>query len=345
MEKILAIDIGYGETKGQFEGKNFTFRSGFAPYRKGDVPMGSSYGISIHATLTHQDGRVEEKNLGPFIVGDISMLYPNFTEPVGNERLGTDNALVLLGEALLRAGVYGDVILSTGAPLDLFSSERENARRWKGLNITVTSTNGKKLFARIVDIVTQPQGVAAAVALEELNLLPKTFGIAVVIDIGAKTTDVVSIALTKDNMDAIRPLCFSIPVGVGDLFNRIGEGISKDLGGFRPQRGLIQAALGRETFSHSGKTCNLAPIEQEARESTILALSNEIRRRFGEQIGLVISIAVVGGGAKDFLLGRVVDGLFPGAEIIPIDSAVAPYMNAAGYYCQANKIVSEPVSI
>ena len=125
------------------------------------------------------------------------MLYPNFTEPLSDERLGTDGALVLLGEAIVRAGVYGEIALATGAPLDLFVKERESVKVWKDMELTVSTTNGKNYKVKIAEIFMQPQSLGAAIALENLDRFPRLPGIGVVIDIGSKTTDIVSLAMSE----------------------------------------------------------------------------------------------------------------------------------------------------
>lgn len=341
--EILALDIGFGETKGMFKDKTFTFRSGFAPFRKSDAAGSHSYGITVTAKLKKPNGEIEEKTLGPYIAGDKSMLYPNFTEPLSDERLGTDGALVLLGEAIVRAGAYGEIALATGAPLDLFVKERESVKVWKDMELTVSTTNGKNYKVKISEIFMQPQSLGAAIALENLDRFPRLPGIGVVIDIGSKTTDIVSLAMSENEepLDIIRPLCFSLRGGVGDFFNRIGNGIARELGTFRPQTGLIKAAIGKETFSFSGKSCALRPIETAIRNEVVQSIQNEIRLRFGEQLPLVVAVAVVGGGAKPFLLGSVVEGLFPGAEIVPVELDIAPLMNAAGFCSAAKQAMAE----
>ena len=337
---ILAIDMGYGDTKAMSYGPTnprLVFRSAFAPFRSSGVPLGTSYGITVETSRMDMDLGPESRNVGPFIVGDKSPLYPGATEPAGKERLGTDAALLFIGEAMLRSGISGDFILSTGAPLDLFAEESRKASRLSGVDITVKSTKGQTVKGRIVNVITRPQGFAAAMALRGADKFPKVPGIAVLVDIGSRTTDVMSIALTEtgEGLDPIPPLCFSIPVGVGEFLNRIGEGISRELKDFQPQRTLIQANLGQKMFHYSGKSCELAPIEAAARTSTVGVIVEEIRRRFGEQIPMVVSLAVVGGGAKPNLLAPVSRGLFPGAVPLEIDPDHAVFMNTEGYLLAA----------
>lgn len=340
--EILAIDIGYGDTKVAAHLKPFSFKSGYAPFRVSDVGVGNSYGI----TITLSDNKTEnlfastpipKRTFGPFIVGDKSTFYPGYTEPVGNARLGSDDALPLLGEAILRSGLEGDIVLSTGAPLDLYSIEKESAQKWLDNTITVESTDGRKTTVCIKKIVTRPQGVAAAIALTSLHLMPVEHGIGVVVDIGSRTTDVVSLALSPSDIDPIRPLCFSIPVGVGDLFNFISEGIGRELKGFRPQRAQVQSLMGKDTFKLGDKSCALKPIVEQARKSVMTSLGNEIRRRFGEQASLVVAIAAVGGGALPNLFGPSTSMLFPGIKPLEISAEDAVYMNAAGYLVAAAK--------
>ena len=339
---VLAIDIGYGDTKVAVNQKPFSYRSGYAPYRASEVGLGSSYGITATISEDVSDNLFPrtpqaKRTIGPFIVGDKSTLYPGYTEPVGNARLGSDEALPLLAEAILRSGLSGEIILSTGAPLDLYAMEKDSVQNWLGRTITVNSTDGRSASVKISKIVTRPQGVAAAIALVSLNLMPADHGIGVIVDIGSRTTDVVSLALSPSDIDPIRPLCFSIPVGVGDFLNFISEGIGRELQGFRPQRALVQASLAKDTFTAGGRSCALKPIVEQARKSVVTSLGNEIRRRFGEQSGLVVAVAAVGGGAVPNLLGPATSLLFPGISPLAITAEDSVYMNAAGYLVAATK--------
>lgn len=334
--KTLAIDIGYGETKVAVDQKSFSYRSGFAPFRESDVDVGTAYGIKI-AVQSPQDQPY--RDIGTYIVGDKSVLYPGYTEPVGNERLGTEEGLVLLAEAIFRADLNGDIVVSTGAPLDLYGKEKKNAAKWEGLKLVVTGTNGRQCAVTIAKVITRPQGVAAAIALTSLNMLPSESGIGVVVDIGSRTTDVVSLALSPKDVDPIRPLCFSIPVGVGDFMNFVGEGLSKAFGGFRPKRSLVQNALGQAVFTYGGKSCEMAPIVDRARNAVVTSLSNEIRRRFGEQGEFVVVAAAVGGGSLPDLLGPVVGRLFEGVPLVTVSAEDSIFMNAAGYLIVAKNIV------
>jgi len=339
---VLAIDIGYGDTKVAVNQKPFSYKSGYAPYRSSEVGLGSSYGVTATITEDINDrlfagGTPSKRTIGPYIVGDKSTLYPGYTEPVGNSRLGNDDAIPLLAEAILRSGLSGDIVLSTGAPLDLYGMEKDAVQQWFGKTINVTATDGRSTTVRIAKIVTRPQGVAAAIALVSLKVMPSDHGIGVIVDIGSRTTDVVSLALSPSDIDPIRPLCFSVPVGVGDFLNFISEGIGRELKGFRPQRSLVQASLGKDVFTYGGKSCPLKPIVEQARKAVVTSLGNEIRRRFGEQAGLVVAVAAVGGGALPNLLGPATSLLFPGIEPLAISPEDSVFMNAAGYLVAASK--------
>lgn len=335
-EKILAIDIGYRDTKVKTSDKTFSFASSYAPFRSSDIGIGSSYGIA-----THIGPHTNESLENTVIVGDKAYLYPGSIEPVSNGRLGTDEVLPILGEAILRGNLNGDIVLSTGAPLDLFLREKDSVKRWENKEITVRSTNGRKNSVVIRKIIMYPQGVAASIYLFSSYELPKKPGfIGVVVDIGSKTTDVVTLSL--EDREPIRPLCFSIPRGVGDYFNAIADGISKEIGGFRPDRTIIQNCFMDEKFVYEGRTVSMGPIVSAARSAEMGSISNEIRRRIGEKSSLVQLVVAVGGGALPKLLGRMGYSLFQGANVREINETEAKFANALGYYTAAEKRLASP---
>jgi len=331
--KILAMDIGYGDTKVMYENKKFIYPSGFAPYPRRELGVGNSYGIACRMT-----GRPE---IGPFIVGEKAQLYPGFTEPIeptGSARLSSDSVIPLIGEAVIRSGASGTVVLSTGAPLDLYALERAGIRDFTGKHLIVETTNGLRREITIGSVVSRPQGVAAAVALASEGLFPSIPGLGVVIDIGSRTTDIVTVSLS-DDLDPVKPLCFSIPVGIRDFLNVIADAIGKECQGFRPKRQLIQASLSKPTFTVGKKSVLLPVFIQEARKSIATMLSNEILSRFGEQSGFVTAVCGVGGGASPLLLGKTIHTLFPGAQEVLLPEGIGPeYLNVMGYNVAAEAV-------
>ncbi len=328
-KKILAIDIGYGDTKVKSANKTFKFKSGFAPYRHVDLGLGSTYGVEVW---------VDKVAIGPVIVGEPAVHYPGFVEPSENSRLGSEEAIPLLAEAVVRADLHGDIILATGAPIDLYQNERINLKKWLNKVISIKTTENTTHDVRIVETITRPQGIAAAIFLASENKFPKEHGIALVIDPGSRTTDIVAISLPS--LDPIKSLCFSIPVGVGDLFNGIATSLGKELNGFRPKRGNIQQQFENEFFEFRGRKVELQPIIQVNREIVMVQLENEIRKRIGDQAEDIIAIAGSGGGALDMLLGQILSRVYPGVSVIPCGDGVSDpsFMNVEGYYVIADRL-------
>lgn len=332
VKKILAIDIGYGDTKVRVDNNVFKFKSGFAPYRHADLGLGSTYGLSIS---------IDDLSIGPVIVGDPSVHYPGFIEPSENKRLGTEDGLPLLAEAVVRAGISGDIVLSTGAPIDLYQSEKDNLKKWLNRVIKIRTTNNTSHDIRIVEAITRPQGIASAIYLASEEKFPKEHGIALIIDPGSRTTDVISISLPS--LDPIKSLCFSIPVGVSDLFNGIATSLGKELNGFRPKRNIVQKQYANKFFEFRGKKVELQPIIEANKDIILGQLENEIRKRIGDQADDIIAIAGSGGGALDDLLGNILTRLYPGVYVIPFSevSKDPSFMNVNGYYTLTDLLVNK----
>lgn len=320
---ILAIDLGYGDVKVMTKSKRFTFTSGYAPFRPADMGIGVAYGTSV---------QVDGRTMGPHIVGEKAKYYPGYTEPVGDSRLGQEEILPLIAEAMVQAGddLNGDIILSTGAPLDLYPKEKSSINRWLNKTFVLNTTNGFSRAVTIRKIITRPQGIAAAISLAAEKKLPRTPGIGVIVDIGSRTTDIVSIAL--EHLEPVRPLCFSIPIGVGDFFNAAAEGIGKSLQGFRPKKSLVQQLVSHTKYAHAGNTILLPPIFTQARTVTETTIANEIKTRLGEQASFVTTVIGVGGGAVESILGGVLHKILPGVTVIALSPEESVYKNAEGYY-------------
>lgn len=330
-EKSLSIDIGYGDVKVIGDGKSSAFLSGYAPFSETDIGFGHAYGLRIV---------IPEKSLvlGPVIVGDRARTYPNYYEPSGDFRLGSDEALPLLAQAILEMGMSGEIVLSTGAPLSLYKREKLAAKNWEGIHLNVNSTDGRSHSVYISKVVTRPQGVAAAIALVGRKLIPREPGIGLIVDVGSRTTDVVAISL--ETLDPIPNLCFSIQAGVATMLNNLSDLIANQVGGFPPQRAMLLRVMNKSEYTFSGRKVELLPLVEKARNAVAGGITHEIRRRLGAEIDQVIAVAGAGGGALPVLLGKAIRDIVPHIDAIILPGDGPRYLNVEGYDLVAGQLIS-----
>lgn len=331
---VLAIDIGYGDVKVMANNHRFSFLAGYAPFRGGDAGYGNSVGLRYAIPELGQTD-------GPFIVGDKSRLFQNYLEPSGDGRVGSVDALPLLAKAIFDARLEGEIVLSTGAPIELYKHEKGHASTWEGVHLDIHDTKGEARSVFISKVVLRPQGVAAAISLVGRKLMVRDPGLGIVVDIGSRTTDIATLSLEESGPpDMIEGLCFSIPKGVVDMVNKVAEQIGARLGGFPPPRHLVQKVMHRPTYTFSGVNVDLAKMVEAARHDVGRAIVNEIRRRLGDALGQVVAIAGAGGGARPELLGSVVDGVVPTLRPTHLAGDGSTYLNVEGYYIMGQSVIA-----
>ena len=333
-QNILAIDIGYGSTKVRTESDRFVFPSGYAPFRTQDLGYGSTYGITVRVK------GLGGPEVGPFIVGSTAArMTPGYTEPMealGHSRLSSEDMLPILGEAIVRGKLQGDIILSTGGPLDMYAREKAGVQRWAGKTIEVATTDGRVHTVTITKVLTKPQGIAASIALSGMGAFPDIpegeEDMCTLLDIGRKTTDVVTVLLTQSKIEPIKDLCFSLNLGVGDFLNTVGERLSRVMQGVAPPMPIVEDAVRRGKLKYAGQEYDMIPVVKVAREEKSAQLTDEVRRKFSEKAGYVRHVIGTGGGALPLYWGQVFTTLFPGADVLTPAPEDVVYLNVEGYY-------------
>ncbi|MCL5678650.1 MAG: ParM/StbA family protein [Candidatus Thermoplasmatota archaeon] len=314
----VGIDLGYGDTKViGVDGRREKFPSRWAKYDSKSWGFGGSI-----LSLAVDDG-------DPFIFGE-NATGAGAREPLGDGRLSSADSLPLLAAALWISGA-GDggaqtsITLGSGTPLGTFDQEVAAAREsLEGKTLTIKANNGQSRQIHIERLVVRPQGVGAALYLVEKGLVKSQPGYGLVIDVGSRTTDVLTINLM--NMEPVVEMSFSIEAGIGDAVSNIGKLIARQTGFVVPTDVARQALTTPVMFKQRqvGGAEVGAPILKELSNRILDSLRANLR---GE-LDRVTALIPVGGGAA--LIGQSLDVLAPGALVSAAPEDLQ-FANALGY--------------
>lgn len=317
--QAVGVDVGYGVVKWVGTAGRGLYAAAWGPYTAG----AEVWGIGTAERPLLVDGQ-------PVLVGNRAAARPGARRPYADGRLADPEALPLLAQALWAAGVQGDIVLGSGTPLGAFAQEREAARAaWEGRTLTL-GDGTRQAIVRVVRLVLRPQGVGAALYLAGQRRLPDGAGCIAIIDVGTRTTDVLT--LEAEDLSAVTALSFSLEAGVATAAEALAADVQRETGHL-PPADIAQGAL-RATVAWRGRTLGgtAAASHLDALAATIGA---EVGRRFGADAGRVSAVAVVGGGGV--LLGGRLRGVLPG-EPVAVTADEAVYANALGFAGAAGRV-------
>lgn len=330
MAVVVGIDLGYGDTKVVgINGERIRFPSRWA---KHDGTM--SWGIGGNIPILNVDGGTDHFAFGEDASG------PNSREPLGDGRLADNASLPLIAAALWASGAGSDgsptqIVLGSGTPLGTFDKELADARKaLEGRSIKVTAMSGETRELSIDRLVMRPQGVGAALYMIESGLMKQQKGLATVIDVGSRTTDVLTLNLMT--MEPVLQMSFSITTGIGDSVSEIAKAIARETGF------VVPTDVARDSISSSvmfkqkevGGPEFAAPFLQDLADRII----DNMRANLRSELDRVTALIPVGGGAA--LIGQKLESLAPGA-LIKIPEEDLPFANALGYKDAARREVGQ----
>lgn len=309
--QAVGVDVGFGSVKTVWHGGKAVFPAVWSEAPEGDA---SSWGLAGAPAPLEVDGR-------RVIVGPAADRRPGGHRPFGDGRLADPEALPLLAAALWAAGVCGDVVLGSGMPLGAFAQEHPAARRaLEGVSLRL-ACDGHATTVRVARLVLRPQGVGAALWLLAQGRLP-TDGLGVVVDVGTRTTEVVTLDLA--DASPVLPLCWSTAVGVTQAAESLATETQATTH-WPPPVDLCEARLRGHSPTWHGHTLPEAAPHLDRLAGTLRA---DIQRRIGDAAGRVTAVALVGGGGV--LLGSRLANLLPGV-VVALSPEEAVFANAEGY--------------
>ncbi|HLH86668.1 MAG TPA: ParM/StbA family protein [Thermoplasmataceae archaeon] len=315
---VLGVDLGYGDTKVVGEdGQREKFPSRWA------ATEAKNWGMGGTSTILSVNGSE------PFFFGEDAT-GANVREPQGDGRLSDPDSLPLLAGALWVSGVGKDgkeveIVLGSGTPLGTFEHEVNAAKEFlQGKEIEVKHISGEVRKFKISKLVMRPQGVGAALYLLDKGMLKTQYGYGVVVDIGSRTTDVLTVNLK--NMEPVVEMSFSIQAGVGDIVAGISKTIAKETGF------IVPTDVAREAISQTVIFKQREVGGPRVSEPIMANLANRIldklRENLREELDRITALIPVGGGSN--LIGNRLEALAPGT-LIKIPSEDIQFANALGY--------------
>lgn len=291
---LIGIDFGRGDTKGVIsEDVRVRFPSVVArdvDRRYGQLLTPLDANGSIHVTIINDQGTKQVDRL----VGKTAIEQNPLARAELAQRREDEDVIVLVGEALFKLGVTGEVKMVVGAPIDYYKPIRETGA-YRDLLIGQWEINGSRQVD-VQDVIVLPEAVGTFYGLT-LNLdgslknAEMMKGAHAVVDVGMFTTDVVWF----EDSRFIEPRSFSVQKGVhsilsalkGYLLNEHGQDVSY----FRlvgPLRDGV-AMLG-------GEQIDFTKIINQASEALAESVISELRSSWRDMIGLK-SISISGGGS------------------------------------------------
>lgn len=330
----VGIDLGYGDTKViGVGGRRERFPSRWAPFQST-----KEWGMGGKILVLSVDGEP------PTVAGESATNMAGVREPVGDGRLVDRGSLPILAAALWRtgAGANGqpaEVVLGSGTPLSFFQTEAPAAAAaLQGRTFHLAAADGEERSITIDRVVMRPQGVGAALHLAAQGKFPAKSGIGVVIDIGSRTTDVLTLDL--QTLEPIKSLSFSIEQGVGDAVARMIARIEEDTRHAPPVE-VAREALGSQVEWRQRQVGGpevAAPIYRDLADQIQTAIAQRLRANLSK----VGAMAVVGGGAG--VMGEALEALAPGTRLV-VDPGDVQYANALGFQMVAEKSMGRKVPI
>ncbi len=320
----IGLDLGYGDTKViGVDGKRDKFPSRWAPTQSQGWGFGGTTTV-----LNIDDGE-------PFFFGEDAT-GSSVREPQGDGRLSDPDSLPLLAGALWLSGAGTDgslteLTIGSGTPLGTFERELADAKAFlEGKEITLKAASGEERKFKISKLVMRPQGVGAALFLLDQGLIKTQYGYGVVVDIGSRTTDVLTVNLK--NMEPIVGMSFSIQAGVGDVVSGIGKAIAKETGFIVPTD-IAREAIA-QTVVFKQREVGGPAVSEPILNNLASKVLDKLRENLREELDRITALIPVGGGST--LIGDKLEALAPGA-MIKIPSEDIQFANALGYRDAASR--------
>lgn len=323
MSDILALDIGYGYTKGTAGGAVVNFPSVIGlpediKYQGGVI----SNGVAT-STVQNISLKVDGRQL---FVGDLALTQSRDPwSPQGRERVISTAMITLALAAMSELEVSGKINLVTGLPVDWYPDRHKLAEQLKGGHELKRA--GRDTTAVYIDnaiVVPQPFGTIYTRLLSkeakviDRGLLSKRVGI---IDVGMHTTDFVQ--ANPPNLHYIEAGSNSIESAMGSVYNQVIEAIKN-----QHQTALSLHEADRVVQSGKiavfGEKHSIAPILEPILQAVSQRIASAIPQTWGSNARDIDGLFITGGGASS--IGPYLTD-YPHLQIIE-ESALA---NVRGY--------------
>lgn len=339
---VLAIDVGYGYTKAISSlGKKTIktiFPSVIAPAR--DLALDAftvtdqkKNGVGhLVKIIRGTEGSPEET----YFVGDLALREGENVQHTldRNKHEHPMHDVVLLTAAVLcwnwpRQPAFwsqwsqGSVRpkLVVGLPAGDWNGNNEKlARHIAGMAGWVSVDGKEPVWVSFDSPLVYPQGAAALLTAPDI---PED-GVAVLVDVGRKTTDCVAVRMENGESSGLeKGMCGSINNGAASLEKAVEEYIKSKIGIPMPHAQTLEAMRTGYVW-YRGRKIDLTDEIEKAKKQTARAIADEVLKLWGRRGEFVRKVYLAGGGAEELPL---LQELFPAALLLP----AAQWANAVGF--------------
>lgn len=325
---IISIDVGYGYTKAINEqGQKQSFPSLVAP----------GYNREIEGIFGAEQGGLDNLHLDvdgeEVFVGELARRSGNASYTLEVEKVNHRNTKVLLAAAAALVMPYNQekVHIATGLPFQEYTYQKANLEKLlKDMQIRVRFLSGqlkgqeKNIAVSTVTIFPQGAGVVySSMDFQQLKEIARSGKLLSVVDIGYKTTDVVTFEAGK-KFSLLSSLSGTIDAGAAD-FERQVQNLFMERTGHRLDPTRVARVIEYGGIDFRGQFLDMRDAIERAREALAQLIIDKVKLLWKDQTDFIWRVFLAGGGA--LLLQRYVSNIHFSTKTV----ADAQFANAKGF--------------
>ena len=309
MTKIIAVDVGYGDTKAvSTDGARVLYPSVWAPAR--DLIQNRSMNGDGHIVeITHlQDARRSSSFVGEMALRESKTV--SFTMDREKHLHPSHDILLLTAVALLAETTCpGPITLGVGLPIDCYKSQSDAlVNHIMGLKVAVKVDRERPVEITFNKVTAYLQGVTALLCVRD----KPSNGLVALIDPGYKTTDYTVFEMKNGRPHLISDLSGSVNIGVSQVNETISKRFMEITGGVLDSW-RIKSLVRDGKVIYEGRTYDLTEMMTTATTDVSRTITDKVREAWRDLAKFIIRTYMIGGVVLLTDLPR----LMPLAEVIP----------------------------
>lgn len=294
---IIAVDIGYGYTKGINENNNkVVFPSlvtaGYDREMETILGAGIKDMDSLHIKLGNEE----------YFVGELARRSRLASVTLDSHKVEHKNTQILLAASAGLLG-EGEVYLVTGLPYEDFKHQKNKliqTLRGKEFNISYFGGpfEGEKKFISVKDIIVFPQGAGALYASSDIlyiQSLARSGKMVSIIDVGYKTTDIVTFE-AGNSLTVRDDISGTIDAGVSDIEKAVLKRFFVQTG---KRLDISKAAkiINDGGIDFKGEFLDLTDTIEKAKILLSSAIKDKVKIIWDDSSDFICKVYLAGGGA------------------------------------------------
>lgn len=302
----IAIDVGYSHTKAVNNEQKVLIPSVVAPYRElvmADLSKNGGYTIEIRWV----DGTKVK-----YFVGELALREghtASFTIEREKHKHPNHDILILAAARLLGADTSTTMV--AGLPVAYYRSQKDKLKRHlESLHAEVSVNGNRPERISFGKVKIYPQGAGALLVTTGLP----ADGLVLVVDVGQKTTDYVTIEIINGCAKPVSSLCGSVETGVFAVHEAVSQEFLLQTGAPLAAVRVAEVIAQGGCITYYAKEINLADALSKARADVARVIADQITATLGDRFAFIRKTYLAGGGAETLPL---LDSLFPAAQKIP----------------------------